>query len=87
MAITKSAKKSIRQNIKRAAGNLIYANKMRGLIKKTRVLVSQKKLKEAQDLLPAVYKALDKASKVGVIKKNTASRKKSRITKLLAKSL
>jgi len=49
-------------------------------------LVSQKKKKAAQNLLPQLYKALDKAAKRGVIKPNTASRKKSRITKLIEKS-
>lgn len=39
--------------------------------------------KEVKNLLPQVYKVLDKAVKTGLIKKNTASRKKSRITKLL----
>jgi len=43
------------------------------------VLISQKKTEEAKKLLPQVYKTLDKAAKTGLIKKNTASRKKSRI--------
>jgi len=43
-------------------------------------------IEEAKKLLPQVYKILDKAAKVGVIKKNTASRKKARITKLIFKS-
>ncbi|MCF7815897.1 MAG: 30S ribosomal protein S20, partial [Candidatus Pacebacteria bacterium] len=37
-------------------------------------------LKEAEALMPTVYKAIDKAEKRGVIKKNTAARKKSRLT-------
>lgn len=86
MAITKSAKKALRQSIKRKAVNLVYKNKMKSLIKEARILVSRKKTKEAKNLLPQVYKALDKAAKVNVIKKNTASRLKSRITKLIAKS-
>lgn len=86
MAITKSAKKALRQSIRRRAGNLIYKNKIKSLIKETKLLVAQKKTKEAKDLLPQLYKALDKAAKVNVIKKNTASRVKSRITKLIAKS-
>ena len=83
MAITKSAKKSIRQNKKRKTRNLVYKNKIKSLIKETRVLVLAKKIKEAKALLPAVYKALDKSAKSGVIKKNNASRKKSRMTKLI----
>lgn len=86
MAITTSAKKALRQSIKRRAGNLIYINKIKSLVKMARLLVSQKKINEAKELLPQVYQILDKAAKVGVIKKNNASRKKSRITKLIAKS-
>ena len=86
MPITKSAKKALRQNVKRKARNIIYKKKMRGLIKEVRVLVSDKKEKEAKKLLPRVYKILDKAAKAGVIKKNTASRKKARITKLINKT-
>ncbi len=83
MPITKSAKKALRQNIKRRARNLIYKNKIKGLIKKTKSLISEKKIEEARKLLPQLYKALDKAAKVGVIKKNTAGRKKSGITRLI----
>ena len=45
-----------------------------------------KKDKEAEALLPKLYQALDKAAKIGVIKKNEASRKKSRLTRFVAKS-
>jgi len=83
MPITRSAKKALRQNIKRRKRNLIYKKKMKGLIKEVRKLALEKKVEEAKKLLPQIYKALDKAAKIGVIKKNTAARKKSRITKLL----
>jgi len=83
MAITKSAKKALRQNIKRRARNIQKRRKIRDLIKKIETLVSEKNITEAKKLLPSLYKALDKAAKKGAIKKNTASRKKSRITKLL----
>lgn len=86
MPITKSAKKALRQSEKHQIRNLSYKNKIKSLIKEARVLVSQSKIKEAKNLLPQIYKALDKAAKVGVIKKNTASRKKSRITKLTSKA-
>jgi len=83
MPITKSAKKALRQNVKRKKRNLRKKRKIKDLIKEVRNLVSQKKTEEAKKLLPQVYKAFDKAVKVGIIKKNTASRKKSRLTKLL----
>jgi small subunit ribosomal protein S20 len=86
MPIKKSAKKALRQNPKRKAKNLIYKNKIKSLAKEVKGLISQKKTKEAKELLPQVYKILDKAAKVGVIKKNTANRKKSRITKLIDRS-
>lgn len=82
MAITKSAKKALRQNAKRKARNLAYKNKMKDLIKKIRALAAQKKTDEVKKLLPSAYKILDKSAKVNVIKKNTASRQKSRLAKL-----
>lgn len=85
MPITKSAKKALRQNVKRKARNLVYRKKVKDLIKKIRGLVLEKKTEEAKKLLPKVYKILDKSAKVGVIKKNTASRKKSRITKFVTR--
>lgn len=86
MPITKSAKKALRQNVRRRTKNLVYKKKMKSLIKELRVLVAEKKIEDAKKLLPQVYKILDKTAKVGIIKKNTAGRKKSRITKLVNKS-
>jgi len=83
MAITQSAKKAIRQDRGRRAHNLIYINKMRKLVKEVRSLVAEKKIKEAKELLPKVFAILDKTAKVGIIKKNNASRKKSRIAKMI----
>jgi small subunit ribosomal protein S20 len=87
MAITKSAKKALRQNIKRRARNLVYKTKIKKTIKEVRSLVAEKKIEEAKKLLSQVYKILDKSAKVGVIKKNAASRKKSRLANLVNKNL
>jgi len=54
---------------------------MRSLVKEANVLISGKSKAELIKMLPEIYKAIDKAAKIGVIKKNTAARKKSRITK------
>jgi len=78
MPITKSAKKALRQNIRRKAKNLVYKRKIKNLIKKVGELVLEKKAEEAKNLLPRIYKALDKAAKVNVIKKNTATRRNSK---------
>lgn len=85
MAITKSAKKAIRQNESRRERNFGYRDKIKTLVKQARALILQKKVEEAKKILPQVYQILDKAAKVGVIKKNNASRKKSRITKAIEK--
>ena len=86
MPIKKSAKKALRQNVKRKARNLVYKNKMKALVKEVGGLISEKKIEEAKKLLPKIYKAMDKAAKVNVIKKNTASRKKAGIAKLINRS-
>ena len=85
MAITKSAKKALRQSKRRNARNVEKKDALKKLVKQVRLLISQKKFDEAQKLLPQVFKALDKTAKVGIIKKNTASRKKSRISRALNK--
>ena len=85
MAITQSAKKAIRQSATKKEQNLVYKNKIKVLVKEARILVLANKMAEAKKLLPEIYKAFDKAAKVGVIKKNNASRHKSRLTKLIDK--
>ena len=84
--ITKSAKKALRQSKKRRVRNIQKKKIIKKLFKEIKNLVSEKKKEEAKKLLPQVYKLLDKAAKTGLIKKNTAARKKSRITKLINKS-
>ena len=82
----RSAKKALRQNKRRKALNLAYKKKMKDSIKKFKKLISEKKTEEARKLLPEIYKVLDKAAKHGTIKKNTASRKKSRLTLMVNKA-
>lgn len=85
MPITKSAKKALRQSLRRRARNIQKKEKIKNLIKQVRSLVSQKKAEEAKKLLPQVYKLLDKAAKTGLIKKNTAARRKSKISRQIQK--
>jgi small subunit ribosomal protein S20 len=85
MAITKSAKKAARQNLRRKLKNIQKKTKIKDLIKEIRTFVSQKKIEEAKKRLSQVYKLLDKTAKMGLIKKNAAARKKARITKLINK--
>jgi small subunit ribosomal protein S20 len=83
--IIKSAKKAFRQSKKRNVLNIRTKNKMKKIVKGLRVFVEEKKIEDAKKILPKAYKAVDKAAKRGVIKKNTASRKKSRLTKAVNK--
>ncbi len=48
--------------------------------------ISAKSGKEAGEKLAAAYKAIDKSAKSGFIKKNTASRMKSRLAKAAKKA-
>ena len=85
MPIIKSAKKALRQNVRGKIRNLKRKNAMKALVKQTRKLASAKQKEEAVKLLPKLYQAIDKAAKRGIIKKNAAARKKSRLTKLVQK--
>lgn len=85
MAITKSAQKALRQSETRRSLNKMYTKKMKDFIKEVISLIGEKKIEEANKLMPQIYKILDKAAKANVIKKNTASRRKSRLTKLISK--
>ena len=84
MPILNAAKKAIRQDTVRRAHNLSYKRKYKRLLKETRILIADGKQKEAMELLPKIYKALDKSAKRNIMKKNTASRYKARITKAIA---
>jgi small subunit ribosomal protein S20 len=85
MPITTSAKKAIRSSTKKKIFNLRKKNQMTSVVKQYKKLVDSKDSKGAEKLLPTLQKAIDKAAKTGLIKKNTAARKKSRLMKKLAK--
>jgi len=82
MPITSSAKKALRSSKRKRVFNLHRKDEMQSVIKQYKKLVSAKKTDEAQKLIPKLQKAIDKAEKRGLIKKNTASRKKSRLIKI-----
>lgn len=84
MPITKSAKKALRGSLVKKAMNDRNKKAIKESFKSIEKLVKEKKKDEAKKLLPKAYSAIDKAAKKGVLKKNTASRRKallSRITK------
>lgn len=81
MANTSSAKKAERAALKRRVFNERRKKTMKDVVKDVTKLLGSKQAKEAVALLPKLFKALDKAAKNGTIKKNTAARMKSRISK------
>jgi len=56
---------------------------MKSTIKDVKKLVLDKQSAEARKKLSEAYQAIDKAAKRGIIKKNTAARKKSRLSRLV----
>lgn len=83
MPIKKAAKKALRQTKKKRGSNLRRIKTMKEVVKKLSKLAKEGKKDEARKLMPLAQKAIDKAKKRGVVKKNTAARKKSRLAKLL----
>lgn len=81
MPISASAKKSLRVADRKRVVNDARRKTMREAVKAVTKIAKTDK-KEAKKLLSAAYQALDKAVKGGVLKKNTASRKKSRLSKM-----
>ena len=80
MPNTTSAQKAMRQSERRRAANVKKKKALKSTVKNYRKLVEAGQKEEAAKQLPAVYKALDKSAKTNLIKKNTASRLKSRLT-------
>ena len=82
MPITQSAKKAIRGSLRKRAFNDARKKAMKDTIKKLEKLAKTDKAAAAK-MLSGAYAAIDKAAKKGVIKKNNAARKKSRLVKLV----
>lgn len=83
MAKTKSALKELRKAKKREIRNKKIKANLKYLERKFLKTLAKDK-NEARNIFIKLQKALDKAAKRGVIKKNTASRKKSRLAKKLS---
>ena len=80
MAHSKSSKKRVFIGERNAARNKSIKSRVKTFVKKVLIAVEAKHVDEAKAALQVAYKELDKAVTKGVLKKNTASRKKSRLT-------
>jgi len=81
-----SAIKRVRQNEKRRERNRAKRSDMRTAIKKVRVAAEGKELATIDQSLSAAQSKLAKAAKTNLVKKKNASRRTSRLAKLVAKA-
>lgn len=80
MPITKGAQKAHRASERKKVFNIRRKSAMKDVSKEVEKAITAGDAKKAKELLPKAYKAIDKAAKRGVIKANTAARKKSRMS-------
>ncbi len=85
MPVIKSAKKRMKQNVKRRARNFPVRSEMKTVMKKALQLIKDGKADEIVKYMPRVYSVIDMAVKKNIIHKNNAARKKSRIARELQK--
>ena len=82
MPITRNAKKALRVSQKKALVNTRTKKSLKEGVKSIEKLTNAKDWKKAKESLAKAYSAIDKAAKNGVIKKNTANRKKARLSRM-----
>ena len=80
MANTASARKRIRQNIKRTLRNTARKSRMRTFVKKVEVACASGDKEAAAAAFRAAQPEMQRAAGKGVIHKNTVSRKLSRLS-------
>jgi len=83
LANTKSAIKRVRSSRRRAQHNQVTRSTARTYVRRARRLIEQGNLDEAQAVVVQAVSALDKAAEKGVIHRNNAARRKSRLVKML----
>jgi small subunit ribosomal protein S20 len=80
MAHHKSAKKAIRQTERRTATNRARLSRVRSFIKKVETAIESGDKKVAADALKAAQPEMHRGVRAGVLHRNTASRKLSRLS-------
>jgi len=81
MPVKKSAFKALRQSKTRAERNKKIKTDITALIRKVRKSIEKNDQAKAADWLKQTIKRIDKATQKGIMKKNTAARTKSRLSK------
>lgn len=85
MANIKSQKKRIKTNEKRRVRNQGYKSELRTLVRKTREAIAAGDAEKVADELKVASRKLDKAVSKGIIHKNQAANRKSKLAKQVAK--
>jgi small subunit ribosomal protein S20 len=81
--IIESAKKRVRQNEKKKKVNDRWKNKLKNVIKEFEAAIDEGNIEEAEEMMPDVYKIIDKSASHNIIHKNNAARKKSKMKRML----
>jgi small subunit ribosomal protein S20 len=86
LANTRSAEKRNRQSQKRRARNVSVRTRVKSAVKKVRESIERGELAAAQEAFVVAARLIDQASSKGVVHRNTASRKISRLAAAVAKA-
>lgn len=86
MANTASAEKRIRSSRRKRERNRVLRSRARTHIKNTKKLIAEGKIEEAREMARLAISVLDKAASKGVIHKNNAARRKSRLMRMLTRA-
>ncbi|USN54221.1 MAG: 30S ribosomal protein S20 [Candidatus Peribacteria bacterium] len=87
MPITSSAKKALKRSRFLQSRNLDFKLAMKKSIKNVRKAIAAGDVAGLTDLLQVAYSTIDKAQQKNILHKNNAARKKSRLTKTVAKAV
>ncbi len=83
MPNTKSAKKALKRSLFLRERNLKFKLAMKDIVRQFKKLIKNGEVEKAKQLLPEVYSRIDRCARRNIIHKNTAARKKAKLTKLL----
>jgi len=84
LANIKSAIKRNKQNEKKRVRNRVFRGRARTYVRKARLSIAGGDVQDARQATLEAISALDKAAEKGIIHKNNAARRKSRLMKQLA---
>ncbi len=79
MANTPSARKRIRTNAKKRLRNMMYRSRAKTMLKKAEQTIAQDA--PSEEAIRVAISTLDKAASKGIIHRNNAARRKSRLMK------